>query len=37
MALPEYRWVSVEEYLAIDNASDVRFEYVQGQLRMPAG
>ncbi len=37
MALPEYRWVSVEEYLAIDNASDVRFEYIQGQLRMPAG
>jgi len=37
MALPEYRWVSVEEYLAIDNASDVRFEYVHGQLRMPAG
>jgi Uma2 family endonuclease len=37
MALPEYRWVSVEEYLAIDNASDVRFEYVQGQLRMLAG
>ncbi len=34
MALPEYRWVSVEEYLAIDNASDVRFEYVRGQLRM---
>jgi hypothetical protein len=30
MALPEYRWVSVEEYLAIDNASDVRFEYVCG-------
>jgi hypothetical protein len=28
MALPEYRWVSVEEYLAIDNASNVRFEYV---------
>lgn len=37
MALPEYRWVSVEEYLAIDNASDVRFEYVNGQLRMLAG
>ena len=37
MALPEYRWVSVEEYLAIDNASDVRFEYVHGQLRMLAG
>jgi Uma2 family endonuclease len=37
MALPEYRWVSVEEYLAIDNASNVRFEYVHGQLRMLAG
>ncbi len=37
MALPEYRWVSVEEYLAIDNASDVRFEYAHGQLRMLAG
>jgi hypothetical protein len=37
MALPEYRWVSVEEYLAIDNASEVRFEYVHGQLRMLAG
>ncbi len=37
MALPEYRWVSVEEYLAIDNASDVRFEYIHGQLRMLAG
>jgi len=37
MALPEYRWVSVEEYLAIDNASDVRFEYIQGQIRMLAG
>ena len=37
MALPEYRWVSIEEYLAIDNASDVRFEYVHGQLRMLAG
>ena len=37
MALPEYRWVSVEEYLAIDNASDVRFEYVSGELRMLAG
>jgi Uma2 family endonuclease len=37
MALPEYRWVSVEEYLAIDGASDVRFEYVSGELRMLAG
>jgi Uma2 family endonuclease len=37
IALPEYRWVSVEEYLAIDNASDVRFEYVSGDLRMFAG
>jgi len=37
MALPEYRWVSVEEYLTIDNASDVRFEYVSGELRMLAG
>src|SRR5437667_1712880 len=37
MAIPEYRWVSVEEYLAIDNASDVRFEYIHGQLRMLAG
>src|SRR6266516_3979 len=37
MALPESRWVSVKEYLAIDNASDVRFEYVHGQLRMLAG
>ncbi len=37
MALPESRWVSVEEYLAIDNASDVRFEYIQGQIRMLAG
>jgi len=24
VALPEYRWVSIEEYLAIDNASDIR-------------
>jgi hypothetical protein len=37
MALPEYRWVNVEEYLAIDNASDVRFEYIHGLLRMRAG
>ncbi len=34
MALPEYRWVSVEEYLAIDDASDVQsFRIIQGQLR----
>ncbi|HLH60313.1 MAG TPA: Uma2 family endonuclease [Ktedonobacteraceae bacterium] len=37
MALPESRWVSVEEYLAIDNSSDVRFEYIDGQIRMLAG
>jgi Uma2 family endonuclease len=36
VAPPEYRWVSVEEYLAIDNASDVRYEYIHGQLRMLA-
>lgn len=36
MAPPEYRWLSIKEYLAIDNASDVRFEYAHGQLRMLA-
>ncbi len=37
-ALPEYPFMSVQDYLLLDNASqDVRYEYVDGQLRMLAG
>lgn len=38
MMLPEYPTMSVEDYLILDNNStDVRFEYLDGELRMLAG
>lgn len=38
MALPEYPYVDVEDYLALDNgATSVRYEYIDGTLRMLAG
>jgi hypothetical protein len=38
MALPEYSYVNVEDYLALDNtAQSVRYEYIDGTLRMQAG
>lgn len=38
MALPEYPFMSVDDYLALDNNSrDARYEYLDGEVRMPAG
>ena len=38
MALPEYPFIDVQDYLALDEkASSVRYEYVDGRLRMLAG
>ena len=38
MALPEYPYIDVEDYLALDNtARSVRYEYIDGRLRMLAG
>jgi Uma2 family endonuclease len=38
MALPEYLFMSVEDYLALDNSSqDARYEYLDGEVRMLAG
>lgn len=38
MALPEYLFMSVEDYLALDNNShDARYEYLDGEVRMLAG
>ncbi len=38
MALPEYPLIDVEDYLLLDQKSkDVRYEYLDGELRMLAG
>jgi Uma2 family endonuclease len=38
MALPEYPYIDVEDYLALDNTvRSVRYEYIDGTLRMLAG
>ena len=38
MALPEYPFMDVEDYLALDEkARSVKYEYVDGRLRMLAG
>jgi Uma2 family endonuclease len=38
MALPEYPMISVEDYLTLDrNSKEKRYEYFDGELRMPAG
>jgi Uma2 family endonuclease len=38
MALPEYPFLDVQDYLALDEkATSVRYEYVDGRLRMLAG
>ncbi len=38
MALPDYPFIDVKDYIALDeNASSVRYEYVDGRLRMLAG
>jgi Uma2 family endonuclease len=38
MALPEYPYVDVEDYLALDKTvKSVRYEYIDGTLRMQAG
>jgi Uma2 family endonuclease len=38
MALPEYLFMSVDDYLALDNNSqDARYEYLDGEVRMLAG
>ena len=38
MALPEYPFIDVRDYLALDEkASSVRYEYFDGRLRMLAG
>ncbi len=38
MALPQYPHISVEDYLILDNnATDARYEYLDGELRMLAG
>src|SRR5713226_5690459 len=37
MALPDYPMMSVQDYLALDSVSQVRYEYLDGELRMQAG
>jgi len=38
MALPEYPYIDVEDYLALDNTvKSARYEYIDGTLRMLAG
>jgi Uma2 family endonuclease len=37
MALQKYPVMSVEDYLALDRASELRYEYLDGQLYMLAG
>jgi Uma2 family endonuclease len=38
MALPEYPYIDLEDYLALDNTvKSARYEYVDGTLRMLAG
>lgn len=38
MALPEFSYVDVEDYLALDKAAKgVRYEYIDGTIRMLAG
>ena len=38
MALPEYLFMTVDDYLALDNNShDARYEYLDGEVRMLAG
>ncbi|HZR42462.1 MAG TPA: Uma2 family endonuclease [Ktedonobacteraceae bacterium] len=38
MALPEYPFISVEDYLILDrNSKEARYEYFEGELRMLAG
>ncbi|MBA2681595.1 MAG: Uma2 family endonuclease [Ktedonobacteraceae bacterium] len=38
MALPDYPFIDVQDYIALDEkASSVRYEYVDGHLRMLAG
>ncbi len=38
MALPEYPYIDVEDYLALDNTvKSIRYEYIDGTLRMQAG
>jgi hypothetical protein len=38
MALPEYSFMSVNDYLALDNNShDARYEYLDGEVKMLAG
>lgn len=38
MALPEYPFINVKDYLTLDEqASSVRYEYIDGHLRMLAG
>jgi len=37
MALPHQHWISPEEYLEIDGASDVKYEYDSGHIYAMAG
>ncbi len=38
MALPEYPYIDVEDYLTLDNTvKSARYEYIDGRLRMLAG
>jgi Uma2 family endonuclease len=37
MALPHERWLSPEEYLEIDRASDIKYEYESGHIYAMAG
>jgi Uma2 family endonuclease len=37
MALPDYPMISVQDYLTLDSVSQVRYEYLDGELRMQAG
>lgn len=38
MALPQYPYISIEDYLILDRSSkEIRYEYFDGELRMLAG
>ena len=37
MVLPRERWISPEEYLELDRASDVKYEYDSGHIYAMAG
>ena len=37
MVLPDYPMMSVQDYFALDGASQIRYEYLDEELRMQAG